>query len=150
MTTARSPPAPSAANGRRPLLAQQRRHDLRLLLAELWQLTDSLEQFGAGLRLALQHRRVTVVALDEHATASGYGLPSLWGSDAARAYGQRSVPSLGVVPGQFVGIQLMPEALLQDVRRTESLLQGDLLVEDHANQQRKRTAQQVVRGSVNG
>jgi hypothetical protein len=45
----------------------------------------------------------------------------------------------------------MPEALLQDVRRTESLLQGDLLVEDHANQQRKQTAlQQVVRGSVNG
>jgi hypothetical protein len=61
------------------------------------------------------------------------------------------VPSLGVVPGQLVGIRLMPEALLQDVRRTESLLQGDLLVEDHANQQRKQTAlQQVVRGSVNG
>lgn len=61
------------------------------------------------------------------------------------------MPSLGVVPGQLVGIRLMPEALLQDVRRTESLLQGDLLVEDHANQQRKQTAlQQVVRGSVNG
>ncbi len=45
---------------------------------------------------------------------------------------------VGVEVGELVRVQVVAEALDQDVRRGEGVLEWDLLVEHHADEQRER------------
>jgi hypothetical protein len=138
---------PPALRPHAVLLAQQGQEDLGLVRAEPGQFAQPRQQLGTGLGARPHPGRVAAVPVHDHLAQllhpAGHG-PRIAVQRRPGAEDRRQRP--GIERGQLRGRRLVAEPNHQVPRAGERLLDGHLLVEQHANEQRKRAGRQQLVG----
>ena len=120
------------------LARQQRQHRAHLHLPEAGQLREPRAQVLAALGLAPDPRGVAVVALLEERAERAHALGHRTGEPVQRrALAEHGGELLGVARRDARAVEVS-QARAQDERPRERLLDGDLLVEREADEERER------------
>ncbi len=120
------------------LAGQQREHRAHLHLAEAGQLCEPRPQVLAALGLAPDARGVAAVALLEERAQGAHALGHRTGEPVQRgALAEHGGELLGVARRDARAVEV-PEAGAQLERPGERLLDGDLLIECEADEERER------------
>src|SRR5450631_609469 len=129
------------------LLAEQRHGDLRLVGAEARQLGEVIAQLLPGGGSGPHPLGVAVVTVGQQPGEFLHAAGHRPREPVQRGPLREDVRErAGVVVGQLLGGWLVPQAQHQLIRRAEGLLQRDLLVQQHRDQQGQRAAGEQLVG----